>query len=258
MLKLSGAAVLVTLSLCTGALAQTAGGEPVTIGVPTNPPLTMFADGKGQGIIHDLSVAALEKMGYTVVGRDLPFARLYQEIHGAGVDVAISVLKTPERSTQALYSDPIITEYNVMVAKKGAAFALATTDDLPGRKIGTRNGFKYPLLDVRTDLTLDPGGDHLMNVRKLVAGRLDGMIVGSVSGLAQLKENQFGDQIEVLPNSIGKVPLGTALSSKRFTQADLDRFNATVAELRAGPAFAEIVARYNAGDLVKEYPVVPK
>lgn len=257
MLRLLSTAAAAALFLFAVSNVQAA-TEPVTIGVPTNPPLSMTADGKAQGILYDLTVKALEKMGYTVASRDLPFARLYQDIHSGAVDVAISVLKTPERATQAHYSEPVVTEYNVVAVKKGNAFTLDTTDNLAGRRIGTRNGFKYPLIDGRGDLTLDPGNDHLVNVRKLVANRLDGMIIGSITGVVQLQDNQFGDQIDILPNSLGAVPLGTALSAKRFTPDDLERFNATLRALRADPVFAEIVAKYRAGDLMKDYSIVPR
>ena len=119
------------------------------IGIPGNAPFTELKNGEINGVIATTAATALRAMGCEVTGKTLPFARLYKWVHAGRLDVATSVLKTPERALLAHYSIPIVTEYTVVMYARGRKAPPSTLSDLVGLRVGAQLGFRYPPLDGR-------------------------------------------------------------------------------------------------------------
>lgn len=229
--------------------------DNLSLGIPGNAPFTGLEGTRISGVIAEATVRALATMGHTVTPRPLPFKRMYQWIHTGHLDVAVSVLSTPERRSLAHYSAPIVTEYTLLMVPRGGAFPFQRLADLQAKKIGGQLGFSYPQLDT-LGIELIRENDYVTNLRKLVAGKIDGILIGSITGPFLAKRLGLLERLEILPQAIEAVPLGAALSKTTFTEADLEGFNLAVKALQASPIWQQILAANGVAELMQVWPVV--
>ncbi len=232
-------------------------GDNLSLGIPGNAPFTGLHSGRVTGVIAEVTVIALEAMGRSVLPQRLPFKRMYKGVHTGRLDVAVSVLRTPKRAELSHYSAPIVTEYTLIMVPKGRTFPLRRVTDLQGKKIGGQLGFQYPQLDgTRVELIREK--DYETNIRRVAAGKLDGALIGSITGPFLVKRFGLSEEIAFLPTAIGAVPLSAAFSKSVFTDVDLAGFNAAIRDILASPKWHEILSANGVETLVKEWPVVPK
>lgn len=227
----------------------------LSLGIPGNAPLTSLEGGRVAGVIAEATVRVLQTMGHTVAPRPLPFKRMYQWLHSGQLDVAVSVLATPERTALAHYSMPIVTEYTIVMVPKGQAFPLRRLTDLQGKRLGGQLGFVYPRLD-RLELELLRESDYTTNLQKLAAGKLDGALLGSITGPFLVRRLGLQDKLETLSHAIEAVPLGAALNKAVFTAADLAVFNAALQALHNSPEWRTILSTNGVADLFHAWPVL--
>ena len=229
----------------------------VRVGVPPGAmPLVGIEDGKLTGVIGQMTETVLHRMGHTAVVESMPFARLYQQVEEGGIDIAARVLASDDRRRRAFYSEPIVTEYQVIVVPRARTFQAERIDDLIGKNLGTQRGFIYPTLDNKDGVTLTPGDSVSNNVNKMLSGRLDGVIVNSVFGVYQLRKDNLLDRIDILPSAASPVPLSVALSNARFTEDERQQFNQYLTEGLASAEFQRIRNQYGDPALFKVFALM--
>ncbi|WP_428686602.1 substrate-binding periplasmic protein [Roseibium sp.] len=244
-----------TLAFALSLVSQAAIAETITLG--TGDSLPFAAVGAGDlpsGVLGDVSMSLLKDMGFEAKASPLPFARLYSSVHSGEIDGAVGVLRTENRATQALYSDPILTEYNILAVKKGAAFNFMALAELKDKRIGGRRGFAYPGLEA-AGVSVEPANDDVNNIKKVIAGRLDAAIISSIAYLSQLDQSELRDEVELLPLAVGEVPIGIALADEKFSEGDIVSFNGKLAEFKSSEDYAAVLAKYGISDYVKTWPV---
>ncbi|WP_415714606.1 substrate-binding periplasmic protein [Roseibium sp.] len=245
------AAFMVMAAITSNASAK----EAITLGTGDSLPFaSVGSDGAPIGVLGDASSQLLQDMGFEAQATKLPFARLYNSIHSGEIDVAIGVLRTDERAGKALYSDPILTTYNILVVKKGNGFDYASLKDLSSKKIGGRRGFAYPTLEA-AGVSVEPAKDDDTNMKKVLAGRLDAAIISSIAFLPRLDQSDIRSKVELLPLAVGVVPIGIALADERFSAEDVARFNEMLSGYKASDAYSQALAKYGIADYVKDWPV---
>jgi ABC-type amino acid transport substrate-binding protein len=229
--------------------------SPLSLGIPGNVPFTGLEDTRVTGVIAEATVLALQTLGYQVKPRALPFKRMYHGVHTGDLDVAVSVLRTPGRATLAYYSMPIVTEYTLVMVPKGRVFPLTHPADLQGKRIGGQLGFTYPQLgNLGEHLIYEK--DYETNLRKIATTKLDGALIGSITGPFLAKRLGLLEAIDVLPTAIGMVPLGAAFSKMAFTESELTAFDAAIQHIQASPVWQQILSANGVVDLVKDWPVI--
>lgn len=213
----------------------------VSLGVPGNPPFASIEQGEVTGIIAEVTVLALRQMGCRVQPRELPFARMYKWVHGGKLDVATAVRKTPKRATLAHYSPPIMSEFRVIMVPKGSEFTLRSLGDLAGKDLGAQLGFYYPRLSAG-QATLMRARNFEININRVARGRLDGTVIGSITGPYTADRMALADRVSYLPKALTLVHLGAALSNQSFSQTMRDRFDAEIRSIIGGRIWHEILA----------------
>lgn len=250
--------VFLGLAACFFSASGLAEPLEVAVPVPGVVPFAFLEKGEPKGLIGEVTRMAFKNMGVEVRFSEMPFARMYKSLEDGALAGGVSALRTPDREKTMFFSKPIMVEYNVILVKKGKAWAAKTTADLAGKRIGSRIGFKYPLIDGVSGVSLEPVDTHETNFKKLAGGRIDGLIIGSITGVVEATTKGFMKDFEVLPIAFGKVPLGTAFSRKKFSEKQVEQFDAEVEKIKAGQDWAAIVARNEVSDLMKEWPVAEK
>ncbi|MHA7775351.1 substrate-binding periplasmic protein [Roseibium sp. M-1] len=243
------AVTVLAFTLSTGAFAA----DKIVLGSGDSLPFAGVGEGgTPTGVLGDVSLVILQDMGYDASASGLPFARLYNSVHSGEIDGALGVLRTEERAKEALYSDPVLTEFNILAIKKGSGFTYVALAELKGKKIGGRRGFAYPALEA-AGVEIEPTNEDENNIKKVIAGRLDAAIISSIAYLSQLDKTDMRADIELLPLAVGEVPIGIALADEKFSAGDLAAFNEKLAAYKASDAYAATLAKYGISDYVKTW-----
>jgi polar amino acid transport system substrate-binding protein len=231
-------------------------GQTLTVSVSNNAPLATLSDGQLHGVLAQAAAYVLADMGYNLKPKVMPFNRTYSLLHKGDIDVALSVLATPERLALANYSAPIVIEYGVILVARNKGFSLQRIADLEGRKIGAKLGFKYPDVEA-SGIELIPAKDDQTNIRKLLSGRLDGVILGSLTGPHLIEQLGLDAEVDYLPLAVSKVPLGIGVSLKRWSAADMQHFNRGIKALKASPEWSKIMSENGILKNDLNWPVAP-
>ncbi|NNE84054.1 MAG: transporter substrate-binding domain-containing protein [Alphaproteobacteria bacterium] len=229
----------------------------VVMGIPGNAPFTGLQGLRVTGVIGEAAVEVLQTVDCDVEPRQLPFPRMYKWVHDSRIGVATSVLKTPDRALLAHYTQPIVTEYTVVMVPKDRAFTLNSVADLEGKLIGGRLGFKYPPIE-GTNIELVRERSYAINIQKVADRRLDGALIGSITGPYIAEQLGLSDQIEFLPKALGKVELGLALSHTSFSDEQSRRLDTEITNLLQSPRWHKILDRNGIRQLVRPWPVIPR
>lgn len=243
------------LAITMTAAVATAQACEVSLGIPGNPPLSSLEQNKIKGVIAEVTVLALKQMGCRVKPRQLPYPRMYHWVHGGKIDVATSVRRTPKRAALAHYSPPIITEYTIVMVPKDQPFPLETPDDLKDKFIGALLGYQYPAL-TNLEVTLQRSRNDTVNILRVARKRLDGALVGSITGERMARELELADRVEFLPKALGAVPLGTALSTEAFSTSMRAAFDAEVLKIQASKRWIAILDANKVSSRRTVWPIV--
>lgn len=222
-------------------------------------PLAMVEPSSGtvSGLVGGAVDTILRQTGHLPRYEAFPPARAYHLVEIGAVDLLLTALRTSDRAALAHYSAPVVTEYNVLVVAKGQGFPFGRLSDLVGRSIGGRTGFRYPTLDAAEGVIIERNISSEANIQKMLAGRLDAVVVGSISGIEDLRRSGQFDKVEFLPMAVDAVPLGVAFARGAFSEEDVLNFNTRLASLKQSPQWGLIMGRAGAGDLVRSWPLAP-
>lgn len=246
---------LIALLIGFSALPAMAQGVPITVGFGPSYPNHFMEAGAPAGLLFDVGDAALRDAGYAPDYVELPWARLYADIGDGDIDAAIGVFAVGEDRKKALYSNPIMTQYPVLVARKGEMERPKRLEDLHGRTLGGRLGLSYNTLIQHPEIHILRSRVDANNIQKLLRGRIDAAIVGSVTGLFDLRRDGHLDELEVIA-SIDEIPLGLALADERFGPQDLAAVNRALDDILASRALIRAAERYNVTAFLEAPPLI--
>ncbi|MEK9722787.1 MAG: transporter substrate-binding domain-containing protein [Rhodospirillaceae bacterium] len=223
--------------------------------MPENMPFSGLHEDKVRGLVARAAMTALERMAYKLAVRQVPYSRLYAWIHSGQLDVAVAVLNSGDRGTQAHYSKPIVVEYTVILVPKGKPFRFNRAEDLVDRRVGAQPGFLYPGLD-HLNLPLVRERNLAASITNLAEGHLEGTLVGSITGAYAADQLGVAHRLETLPHASEAIPLGVAFSKSAFVPADVRAFEAVMTNLQAGPEWQPLLAESSAKPYIRDWPLI--
>ncbi|KAB8038540.1 transporter substrate-binding domain-containing protein [Janthinobacterium aquaticum] len=160
-----------------------------------------------EGLNVDVLREAASRLGIAIEFRAMPWRRLETELakpQGA-VDCAFAMSRTPERERYLEYGKVPLqpTEYVLFVRQPGVAQPAVRLEDMAGKVIGVRAGFRLPdavaqgaaegrwtLAEVSTDTA---------NFQKLALHRVDAVLANSSVGLYTVKQLKLAGIVPVSP-----------------------------------------------------------
>ena len=150
-------------AIATNAWAQ----SPKTVILTTDPE-------KPGGFLLELTVEAFKEVGYEPNVRFEPWARALSAAMNGEVDGLLGCLYSDERAQKLFYSDKLAESSTVFFALESSKISYTTLQDLSKYTIGTvRDSYYPPEFTAATYLKIEPVSDYLVNIRKLLAGRID-------------------------------------------------------------------------------------
>jgi len=238
-----------------GAWAQTnsAGSSTFRVAVPGN----MYAQlGKRgpEGVFIETMDALLKGMGKVPQYITMPTGDALNEVSTLS---AATVVVPSGRTVNTLWlSDPVIVESNIVVALRDKGFSLKTLADLKGKRLGARQGYRYPLLENKPGMTLmryTTDGDML---RALLFEQVDAILFSAISDIFAMRSEGIMKRLVVLDKAVGSVPFVAAFSKAQFSEQDLKLFNKSLADFKSSPKWVQLLERNGLADLSKPWVMI--
>lgn len=265
----------VLASLCTSPSAMAAAPSPSPAGEPSSSPGPTAARARDQataptrlklltteyapymssaradgGVALALGRAALERAGIAAEVLFRPWARVLAEAERGGADGVLGIWHEASRERYLAYSQPLgISNRIGFIARVGSMMAvddLTRLRQLPGLRIGTVRGYANPPRFEEMGFQTDLAVDDASNLRKLLAGRVDLVLIdkGVAFHLLQTQLQSVAAQFQWLEPAVADMPLHMALSRRRADHpAVLRDINRGLAELRDSGEMAKILKR---------------
>jgi len=244
-----------------GALTQpmraAARSNEVLVGLQ-NDVFANFFYGKPAGIILEAVDSVLRQSGRAPVYVVMPYNEIAAAMQEGTVGVRTVTVEAPANRSWMLFTDPIVTEYNVIAVPTGSKLTVNRLADLHGLRLGGRQGYQYPLLDTDPEIKLERFAQDGALIRNLILGRIDAAVISALSDVFKLRAEGVMPRIRILDRAVGTVPLRAGLSRRVFSQDDLENINGHLADLKASPLWIDILERNGFADLAVEWPSIDR
>jgi polar amino acid transport system substrate-binding protein len=245
-------AALLTLPLGTEAAAPC----ELSVGWEPYAPYT-YADDDGEvtGADIDMIEAIAAEIGCSVELVKLPWARILREVENGTLDVSTSTSWTQDRSEWAWFSEPYReTEVAIYVRRgESSRFDVKNLADVPDQRLRLGVIVDYFYGKEFAELASDPdyaawidgAPDYATNIRKLINGRIDGLLVEDVGVMhAELERLDAIDLVERYPLRIPGQKLHFMFSRRTVDPPIVEQVDAAVARMRADGRLDAIMAKY--------------
>jgi len=216
---------------------------PLQLASTVWPPFTDIA-GRDR-IAIDIVETALGQIGYRVEAHILPNGELTKALRQKIFDGSFALWNSQKREEFLLYSRPYLENRLVLVSRKESVLDVDNFSMLANKKIGIVAGYAYgPVLRKQLDLFLYEGDDHNENLKKLLAGELDGILVDEV--VAHTLIEHYPEKTRKLLHISDKVLLTRTLhlalqKSLPHAQEIIDRFNRQLTTLISSGEYNQIL-----------------
>ncbi len=243
-LALTLAAVMV---LAFAACSSPVEKEVLTMGTNAAfPPYEMVDENNNIiGIDAEIAAAVAEKLGMELEIKDMAFDSLITAVSSGAVDVVLAGMTVTEERKEAVnFSDSYATGIQVVIVPEGSA--IASIDDLEGKKIGVQSGTTG---DIYCSDSPENGGygedavsrydNGALAVQALLNGQVDCVVIDNEPAKAFVEANEG---LKILDTEFAVEDYAAAIA-KENTEL-LDKFNTALSELRAEGKIDEIVGKY--------------
>jgi polar amino acid transport system substrate-binding protein len=212
------------------------------------PPYNFEESGKVKGIVADLVMEMMAKMGVDKPIKLVPWARGYQKVQTDRGTCLFSMTFTKEREPLFKWVGPVATTRVTLVKlKKNQMIKINDLDDVNKYKVGViRSDIGEQLLinsgKVNTAV-IEPVDRTVLNIRKLAAGRIDLISYGDAPLKWEIKKNGFNiaDFETVFKISEGRLFIAF---HKETPDKIIETFQQTLDGLKADGTYDRIISNY--------------
>lgn len=242
--------------------ALAAGAQTLSAGWYAGEPQQFVQTRNGQDVLTGLDIemvrAIAARAGHAVEFEAVPFPVLLDEVQAGMRDILPGTVLTPGRASGGVFSRAYRDDVNVMVVRRGEVGRMRAPDPAslhaalladPAFRLGVRAGFSYvdPAIDAfiadpANAARVLPAPSDAENLRRLVAGEIDGFLAERLSVALLIARSEAGRQVEEAALRI-HVPLHL-MFSPAVPPATVAAFDAAIAALEADGTLERIGARF--------------
>lgn len=204
------------------------------------------------GYMIELAAEALAPFGHTINYQTMSWARSLHLASEGAIDGVIGAI--PEEAPDLVFGPPLGTYEDVVAFRKGEGRDISAEGALDGLRVGAINGYTYfgpvsSYIDANVDnrdlVEITSGDDALLiNLRKLVAGRLD--VVAEVRSVLVYNVAQLGiqDKIDITATTDSNNIYIAFTPAKEASQTYAAQLTEGIRKLKETGRFDEILAKY--------------
>jgi len=134
---------------------------------------------KDGGFVTDITREALKRTGWEYELEFMNWNRAMGLCKQGKLDMVQGAYPNDERKKEYLMTEKYASVDVVFMKKKGSDIAYSKLEDLKGKKIGMVRGYAYPDAVTKASyLKIDFADKLILNVKKLLAGRID-LLIGA-------------------------------------------------------------------------------
>ena len=142
------------------------------------------------GFTTEIITEAFRRTGYDVQISFLPWKRALLLAEQGKMDAVFSAYDSKERREKFIFSDPYVISQTVFCARKDSEIEYAGLEGLKPYRIGVvRSYVNSPEFDAADFLHKEVGNSDIMNLKKLLAGRLDLIVIDKFTAIYLLKND---------------------------------------------------------------------
>jgi len=249
---------ILAMSACILLLAYNnakAGADLYVMAEESTPPYAFVEHGIKKGIDHDIIVEAAKRMNIRVEIDMVPWIRMYKSIETGVCDAGSVFFHVKERESFAIFTNPPLhhSTYSVFI-RKDSKLEYSSIESLYGKTIGVSRGYRlnndFKEAVDRGFIQIEETNNISMNIRKVMAGRLDCMVANyDVTMLELSRAGLRGQLIALNPPLLERKPLHFVFSkagrygnNKEF----IAKFESTLDAMKNDGTFKRIYDRYYA------------
>jgi polar amino acid transport system substrate-binding protein len=221
------------------ALVPTPASVQLRLASASYPPYVDTADHPRAAL--DLVSTALARAGYIAKNEIVPLDTVLEGLRADKYDGSAALWRSEEREQFLLYSDTLLENRLLLVARLGSDVSATTLSALQGKKVGVVSDYAYgPELDQAKEPVFVRGTSTEDNLRSLLRGELDYVIADAlvVHHLAQQFPQQTREKLATGTTPLIKRTLHFAVR-KSFPGAAgiIENFNRQLAQMLADGSY---------------------
>ncbi|WP_312435276.1 transporter substrate-binding domain-containing protein [Janthinobacterium sp.] len=214
-------------------------------------PYFMQNDGRIEGLNVDMLREAASRLGIAISFTAMPWRRLETELAkpGGSVDCAFAMSRTPQREQYLEFGKVPLqpTEYALFVRQGDGAKPFSHLDDMAGKVIGVRAGFRLPdeiadgvasgrwkIAEVQSDAA---------NFQKLALRRIDAVLADSYVGLYTVRQLKLAGIARLAP-PLSRFDTYIVFRKSAHSAALAAAFDRVFRRMRQDGTFARISSAY--------------
>ena len=191
-------ALVFLLLISTSSLAK---AKPIVIAISDFPPSIDLSD-ENYGIHGELILGALREADQPFEIKIYSWTKIKQMLDTQDI-CSFGWVKNQERQKRWQYSRPYHADISYLWGRKDNPIKLNSVEDALKYSIGVTRGFSYgqEFDDLLTKASIDESFDDTVNLRKLLAGRID-LFPGQALIIRPILASRFTDQADQLEPKI--------------------------------------------------------
>ncbi|MCG8688710.1 MAG: transporter substrate-binding domain-containing protein [Desulfobacterales bacterium] len=247
---------VIALLFYLSVLSPCLGNEEYKIGWEDWAPFQYRDDqGKVTGLDIDLISMIMDRGNLTIKFIEAPWKRHLYEVEKGRIHLAGAASKMPEREKYAYFSDPYRTESVVVYIRKGEADKHRSFKRLKDLRsidfqLGAVNEYYYgeTFSELMKDKAFQAKVQFVykdeLNIKKLMAGRIDGLFMEPVVATSKFRALNLLDKVEVLPVFVYEDDIYVMFSKKSVSPNIVEAFNKSLKRIRSNGEYDRILGKY--------------
>lgn len=229
--------------VCWAAAAQARTVRAVT---EAWPPYVFEEEGTPAGFDYETARAVLAGMGHELVVTFYPWKRCLAMVEDGRADALLDTGRTAARERFLVFPDePLSESATVLFFRRGESFRFESFEDLRGKVVGTQLGYTYSdEFAAAEGFERVPVSDVRLNIRKLLAGRVDLFMANRGFGLYTAKAMGVLREIDYAERPVSSGAVYLAFSRRSGAAALAGAFSSALAAFRGTAAHRAILGEY--------------
>jgi len=228
--------------------AASAAKQDLTVVALTSWPPFSAKDLPNNGFGNDITKTVLERAGYNVSVKLMPWSRAKKMTERGKFDVLANAWYNEKRAEKLAYTDRIAQNRIVFVSRKDSDFTYSGLDSLEGKTVGIVRDYDYRDDFLNADsFERQPANSFKTNLRKLKAGRVDVTLGDELLAKYLVNENfpdakgsfAYSDKAQSSKDLF--VTVSRAIEGTKTVVSD---FNEALAEIREDGTYDKIAERH--------------
>ncbi len=240
---------IVAAALGTVAFAPSAWGAALVFAFSELPPWKTVDGTQVNGAYTEIVRELAKRTGFELEIFQCPFKRCLKMMQDGQADVIIGLHATAERKSFIHFlRTPYrkVSSDKVFYVQKGKAELIRSYADLKNLRIGVKNGTQYfERFDEDSSLVKDGAKDSQASLKKLLAGRVDAVLMAEDQGEPLVYGMQLQDQLDkALYREQDHTPRSIGFSKKSAVAQRLPLFEAAMAAMVKDGTVKALFKRY--------------